>query len=145
PCICGSYNSGINSMECGTAGSRDILSKPWLAFLVFWLPGIAIAITASSDFRSGWRTVVWTVALATMGTACSANAARCHRVHCYATGPFFLIMAVVTLLYGLEIVPLGGAGWNLIGLTILIGAVALCCLPELFLGKYRRDQTADSK
>ena len=126
-------------MEGGTTTceSRDILSTPLVAFLVWWLPAIAIAITGSSHFGAGWRTVVWTVALGTMGTACLANAARCQRVHCYITGPFFLLMAVVSLLYGLGLVPLGGHGWSLIGLTILVGGVALCYLPELFLGKYR--------
>ena len=73
-----------------------------------------------------------------MGAACLANAVRCGRVHCYTTGPFFLVMAVVTLLYGLGVVPLGGNGWSLISLAILIGAIVLCCLPELFFGKYRR-------
>jgi hypothetical protein len=46
-------------------------------------------------------------------------------------------MAVVTLLHGIGIVRLGDKGWNLIGLTILVGAIALCCLPERILGKYR--------
>ena len=72
-----------------------------------------------------------------MGAACIANARRCGRVHCYLTGPFFLVMALVALFYGLGILPLGRNGWNLIGLTILIGAIALCCLPELLFGKYR--------
>jgi hypothetical protein len=119
--------------------SRDILSSPWPAFAWFWLPGIAIAITWNSGFGSGWRTVVWTVALIILGAACIANAIRCGRIHCYLTGPFFLVMAVVTLLYGLGSAPSGARGWNVIGLTILLGAIALCCLPELFLGKYRKD------
>ncbi len=37
-----------------------------------------------------------------------ANALRCGRLHCYITGPFFVAMAIVTLLYGLGAVPLGG-------------------------------------
>jgi hypothetical protein len=78
-----------------------------------------------------------------MGTACIANAVRCGRLHCYVTGPFFVAMAVVTLMYGLGAVRLGGNGWNLIGLTILAGAIALCCLPELFLGKYRKGNAKD--
>lgn len=132
-------------MEGGTTtgNSRDILSSPWLAFAVFWLPAIAIVVVGSSRFNSGWRTVVWTVALSTMGTACIANALRCGRVHCYITGPFFLVMALVTLLYGLSVVPLGASGWSLIGLTILAGAIALCCLPELFFGKYRKGRPRD--
>jgi hypothetical protein len=73
-----------------------------------------------------------------MGVACIANAARCGRTHCYVTGPFFLAMAIVTFLYGVGIVRLGTNGWNVIGLTILVGAIALSCLPELFFGKYRK-------
>ncbi len=132
-------------MECctTTGKSRDLLSSPWLSLVVFWLLAIAIAVAGSSGFSSHWRTVVWTVALSIMGTACIANALRCGRVHCYVTGPFFLLMALVTLLYGLGVVPLGGNGWNRIGLTILVGAIALCCLPELFLGKYRRSRAED--
>jgi hypothetical protein len=49
-------------------------------------------------------------------------------------------MAVVTLLYGVGVLPLGENGWNAIGLTILIGAIALSCLPEMLFGKYRRDR-----
>jgi hypothetical protein len=130
-------------MACSATGSsRDILSKPWLAFLVFWLPAIAIGVTGGSHFHGIVRAAIWAVALSVMGVACIVNAARCHRVHCYLTGPFFLVMAVVTPLYETGVVPLGKGGWTVLGLTILIGAVALCCLPELFLGKYRGNSTA---
>lgn len=122
--------------ETEAHNSPDILSNPRLAFALFWIPALAIAVTGNSNFSDGWRTVVWTAALSTMGAACIANAYRCRRVHCYITGPFFMLMAAVTLLYGLGVVPLGRNGWNLIGLTILSGAISLCCLPELFLGKY---------
>ena len=132
-------------MESGTttSKSRDILSNPWRAFAVFWLPAIAIVVAAGSEFSNYWRTIIWTVALGTMGIACTANALRCRRVHCYITGPFFLVMALVTLLYGLGVVPLGRNGWNLIGMIILIGAIVLCCLPEMFLGRYRKDHAED--
>lgn len=127
-------------MECGpgTGNKSDILAKPWLAFLWWWLPAIAIVVTAQSYSSGGLRTIVWTVALVVMGTGCLINVSRCGRTHCYVTGPFFLLMAIVTLLYALGVLPLGGHGWSLIGLIILIGAVALSCLPELFFGKYRK-------
>jgi hypothetical protein len=131
--------------DCPPLGkSRDILANPWLAFGLFWLPGIAIAVTASSriGIGEGWRTVIWTVALAILGSACLANAARCGRVHCYVTGPFFLLMALVSLLYGLGLVWLGRNGWSWIGLVILVGAIALCCLPEMVLGRYRKGRAA---
>jgi len=107
---------------------------------VFGLPIIAIIIAGNSSLSNGWRTAVWTVALSVMVTACIANARRCGRVHCYLTGPFFLVMAGIALLYGLGFVPLGRRGWNLIGLIVLVGGIGLCCLPEMFLGKYRKGQ-----
>ena len=82
-----------------TSKSRDILSSPWRALAVFWLPAIAIVVAGSSGFSSSGQTIVWTVALGTMGAACIANALRCRRVHCYITGPFFLVMALVSLLF----------------------------------------------
>ena len=129
-------------MKCGTptSNSHDMLSNPLLAFALFCLPAIAIVATGHYLVGGGWRTAVWTAALSIMGTACLANAVRCGRVHCYVTGPFLLAMAVVTLLYGVGVLPLGENGWNAIGLTILIGAIALSCLPEMLFGKYRRDR-----
>lgn len=117
---------------------RDILSNSRLTFAVYWLPAIAIAVTANFDVGVGWRTIIWTTALGTMGTACIANAVRCGRIHCYIVGPLFLGMAVVTLFYGLGVVSLPGNGWDLIGQTILVGAIVLCCLPEMIFGKYRK-------
>jgi len=121
-----------------TCKSRDILSSRWRVFLLYWLPAIAIVVAGVPAVSNGWRTVVWTVALATMGVACTVNALRCGRVHCYLTGPFFLLMALIALSYGLGLLHLGGKGWNLLSLTILIGAIALGCLPEMLLGKYRQ-------
>ena len=123
--------------DATTCESRDILSSRWRVFFLYWLPAIAIFVTGPLAISSGWRTAVWTVALATMGVACIMNALRCGRVHCYLTGPFFLLMALVALSYGLGILRLGKNGWNLLGLITLIGAIALWCLPEMFLGKYR--------
>lgn len=72
-----------------------------------------------------------------MGGACVANASRCGRIHCYVTGPFFLLAALATFLYGVGVISLGTNGWNLIGMTTLIGAIVLCCLLEMLFGNYR--------
>jgi len=124
--------------DATTCKSRDILSSRWRVFMLYGLPAIAIVVAGAPAISSGWRTVVWAVALATMGGACIVNAIRCGRVHCYLTGPFFLVMALVALSYGLGILHLGGNGWNLLGLVTLIGAIALWYLPEMLLGKYRQ-------
>ena len=125
-------------MTCDTPGKgSDILSKPELSFLLYCLPVIAIVASGYEPVSRGWRTAIWTASLAVMGGACIANASRCGRIHCYVTGPFFLVAALATFLYGIGLLPLGANGWKLIGLTTLIGAIVLCCLPEMLFGKYR--------
>jgi hypothetical protein len=121
-----------------TCRSRDILASPWRALVVFWIPAIAIIVTANQAVSNNWRTTVWTIALGTMGVACVANALRCGRLHCYLTGPFFLVMAAITLIYGLGILPQRRNGWGLIGITVLAGGIAFCCVPEAIWGKYRK-------
>ena len=118
--------------DATTCESRDILSSRRLVFTLYWLPAIAILAVGPLAISNGWRAVVWTVALATMGMACTVNALRCGRVHCYAAGPFFFLMALVALSYGLGILHLGRNGWNLLGLITLIGTIALCACPRCF-------------
>jgi hypothetical protein len=121
----------------GADDSRDLLSDRFATIAIYWLP---IAVLVASGFfpiGNAWRTGIWAVALTTMGMGCVFNALRCGRVHCYATGPFFLLMAGAAVLYGLGIVPLGPRGWNTIALVTLVGGVALYYLPELFFGRYR--------
>lgn len=125
-------------VEETTSESRDILRNRWLVGAVYWLPALALIASGFFDIGPGLRAAVWVVALTTMGAGCVANALRCGRVHCYLTGPFFLVMAIVALLYGLGVVPLGGDGWNILGLIVLVGALALWFVPEVFFGRYRR-------
>lgn len=117
--------------------SRDILSNRLVTALVYWLPIVVLIASGFFEIPLGWRTAIWTAALTIMGAACVANAMRCGRVHCYVTGPFFLVMAVVALLYGLGVLPFGQDGWNVIGLIVLIGFVVTYWLPERLFGKYR--------
>lgn len=129
--------------DATTCKSRDILSSPRRVFILYWLPVIAIVVVGVPGVSNGWRTAVWTVSFATMGVACTVNALRCGRVHCYLTGPFFLLMALIALSYGLGILHLGRNGWNLLGLITLIGVIALWCLPEMFLGRYRKRRASN--
>ncbi len=76
--------------------------------------------------------MLWTPAFAVAGVACVVNAARCGRVHCYITGPLYLLAAVATLLAGMEFVRLrpswiGGAS---------IGGTILAYVPEWVRGRY---------
>lgn len=130
-------------VEERTDGSRDILGNRRIAGVVFWLPALAVIASGFVEIGQGWRTAIWVVALTTMSAGCFANALRCGRVHCYLTGPFFLAMAIIALLYGLGVVSLGGAGWNILGLTVLVGALALWLIPEFFFRRYRRTRAID--
>lgn len=131
-------------MTCSTQSNRpsDLLSKRAFVFLVYVVPVAALVLAGQLGVDATWLTVIWSASLLIMGGGCIANAARCRRTHCYLTGPFFVLMALATVLYGFGILPLGSNGWNLIGLTTLIGGAVLGCLPEMLFGKYRRHGTS---
>ena len=122
--------------ELSDSGRRDILADWRIPLLVYCLPIVAILATGGPQTAVVWRTVVWTGALVIMGSACLINAMRCGRIHCYFTGPFFLALALVVVLFGTGVLPLGVNGWRMIGLALLIGGVGLTFGPELLLGKY---------
>ncbi len=136
-------NHPSRKSESTNSASRDILSNVPLTALLFWLPILVLLVSGFFQIGQAWRTAAWVVALAIMGASCVVNALRCGRVHCYVAGPFFLAMAIIALSYGFGVIPLGTNGWNFIGGAVLIGALILCCLPEAFLGRYRRASEAD--
>jgi hypothetical protein len=118
---------------------RALPHKDWASGwrgLVLW--GVPVLILlAASWLPERYLVAIWPVVLTFMGVACLANARRCGRVHCYATGPFFLILAAIALLYGLGAMPLGRNGWNTLGLILLVGSIVLCCGSEWVFGRYR--------
>src|SRR5213593_2020593 len=67
---------------------------------------------------------------------CSTPDQRDLTLHCYFTGPFLLLGAVVTLTYGLGVLPLGPDRWGSIGLVVAAGSCFLCCVPGWVWGKY---------
>ena len=56
-----------------------------------------------------------------------------------ASGPFFILGALASLGYGLGFLPFGPFGWKWICAVTVIGGIALTCIPELILGRYRRN------
>ena len=105
--------------------------------LTWGIPAVLLILSPVQYF-----VVVWPTMLTFMGVACLLNARRCGRVHCYFTGPFFLLLALVGLLYGLDVVPLGARGWSMLSIALLVGSVAFICVPEGFFGRYRTRHTA---
>ena len=116
--------SSAQSSTDWTRGARGFLT---------W--GIPVAILVISPKR--YLVIVWPTVLSFMGVACLLNARRCGRVHCYATGPFFLLLAVLGLLYGIWVLPLGSRGWTKLSVALVIGSAVLVCVPEWLFGRYR--------
>jgi len=76
--------------------------KP-LSFLYLW--SIPIVVLCSLNIvQHYWPAtiVLWMMigSYAWMGVGCVINAARCGRLHCYLTGPVFLIGALAIALVG---------------------------------------------
>jgi hypothetical protein len=114
----------------------DMLSVPWLAALVWGVPLLLLVLGGFSG--PAVRTALWTAALTVMGGACIVNAARCGRLHCYFTGPAFLLGALASLTYGAGVLPLGGRGWTWISCFVLLSYLVLRWLPERLFGRYTR-------
>ena len=117
------------------------LVKNSRTMLLLW--GLPAAIILATGYVSDARimTLGWTLSLSVMGLACLVNARGCRRTHCYFTGPFFLLVAVVSLLHGLEVLSLGPHGWRFLGAALVVGGILLYVVPEHIWGRYRRVPT----
>ncbi len=116
---------------------RDLSHSRVRNLLLWRLTPLVIIVTGFLG-RSPWIEVAWTVSFAVMGAACLFNARRCGRVHCYFTGPFFLLASGASLLRGLGII---SVDWIWIGAVALAGGLFLNYTPERIWGKYRNRQT----
>ena len=112
----------------------DILSNRIVAGTVFGSLRSSL-LGGFLDINQGSRTAVWVVAL-TIGVACVDNAiVLAGTLLCY--GAIFLVGGSRRDFYMVSACcPLGKHGWNVIGLAVLVGAIVLSCLPEVFLGSY---------
>ena len=117
--------------------SRDVMSSRLRMVLFYGLPGIAIYLTGNYGDR-GVSAIVWPVAFLVMGAACVANARRCRRVHCFFTGPLFLLASVLSAMHGWGVMDLGPRAWELIGYGTFALAFVLYYAPESVWGKYFR-------
>ena len=116
----------------------DLVSNP-IKFTSIW--GIPILVLICSLFLEsrliiGW---IWAISLIWMGVACLFNAKECKRTHCFYTGPFFILMAIVALLYGYSFFDLGDNGWIWLGVFTATLGVLIWNFTESILGKYVRN------
>ena len=111
------------------------LAADWLGSVrinvAWWLP--TCAMLAGLFVATPARMVIWIVALAWMGTACTLNAWRCGRTHWRFTGPYYLAMILPVLAFGEGIIPYG---WLALGAVILLGSKVIWWATERAWGKF---------
>jgi len=123
--------------QSAIGSSRDVMSSATRMLLLYGLPVLAIYLTGHfGDRRTA--AIVWPVAFLIMGVACVANARRCGRVHCYFTGPLFLLASALSAVHGWNLVDLGSRTWEVIGYGTFALAFVLYFAPEAIWGRYFR-------
>jgi hypothetical protein len=82
----------VDEPVCDSRGC-DSVRKP-LHVLGLWVVPGGIAVAAFfGAMQLPILLVPGAAACVVMGVACLVNAARCRRLHCYITGPYFLLVA----------------------------------------------------
>jgi hypothetical protein len=79
------------------------------------------------------RVALWIFSFIVMGIGCLANVRRCRRVHCYFTGPLFLLAALYVVLSAFSLLPMRPGMF----LLIVLGLACCALCAEMMLGMYR--------
>ena len=124
-------------MKMAAGRNKDFTTDRVATILLWGIPHIVFFIGIFTN--PTLRTILWPSALSIAGVGCLVNAFRCGRVHCYFTGPFYLLMAILSLLYGIGIFQFGQHGWIWIGGAVVIVGPILTRLPERIFGKYKAE------
>jgi len=110
--------------------SRDLVRGAWAC--LFWcLPTLMLIVGFYWAIGRPW---LWIPALVVAGSGCIVNAGRCGRLHCYITGPFYLLAAVYVVFAEFHIVPLKPGLFLLVVFAVSVAA----CFTELPLGRYMK-------
>jgi hypothetical protein len=99
------------------------------AAVLWYLPAIAVVAGLSWTQARLW---LWVPAFLIMGAACVINAARCGRLHCYITGPIYLLAAAYAALADFNLVPMRPGTF----LVVVFGLTCLACCAEIPFGRY---------
>jgi hypothetical protein len=116
------------SSEC--CGANDLVGQK-TGILLWCLPTVALVVGLNWTELRPW---LWIPALLVMGIGCLVNASRCGRLHCYLTGPAFVLAAIYVALAAGSVVPMRPNAF----LLTLFAIAVLACLAELLLGRYKK-------
>ena len=117
-------------MKCGGGGcsQRDLVGGWWA--LVLWC--VPTALVFLGALLPGVRAALWIPSFAIMGVACLVNARGCGRLHCFVTGPLFLLASLAT---ALDAFAIASIDWKLIMIGTAVGTLLAYSL-EWLRGKY---------
>ena len=118
-------------MEASATGlqAKDLTGSRITTLILWRIPWLFVA---AGFVWPASRGIVWTIAIAWIGSACLANAVRCGRVHCSIMGPALLILSLVSIAKTIGWLALS---WSWIWLAA--GAITLAAfLPEFFGKRY---------
>jgi hypothetical protein len=105
-----------------------------LGWVVWGVPLVLFVVGTAWEPARAW---LWVPSLVVAGTACLANASRCGRLHCFLTGPLFLLGAIATLVDAAGVIAID---WRWIFVTV-IGGTAVGYGIEWLRGKYLGEVT----
>jgi hypothetical protein len=124
-----------NTDSAPAASRNDWASQPWTVILWWGLP-IAVGVSANRlHLPFHVDAGICAGSLAWMATGCLLNARRCHRVHCYISGPVLLLGAIFAGVVALGATDLGPRVFGNTVSAILILAV-LSFVPEMVWKRY---------
>jgi hypothetical protein len=113
----------------------DWVRRPGMG-LVWWCLPLAVGVAANLLALPAPATaLVWMTLFIWMGTGCVLNARRCHRLHCYISGPAFFLGAAALALVAASAALFGQHSLNnIVGITLTV--VLLSFVPEMIWRKY---------
>ena len=116
-------------------GQKDLVQQPVSA--MFWW-GLPIAIGLAADFLHLPFLIgagLCAVLFLWMATGCLLNAARCHRLHCYISGPVFLLGAIFAASVALGVVAVSPHVFgSVVGATLILALLSF--VPEFVWKRY---------
>jgi len=112
----------------------DWVNRPGMG-IVWWCLPLAVGVAASYLASSPLTTVlVWIVSFVWMATGCILNARRCHRLHCYISGPAFFLGAAALGLFAAGIAFARPHSLNnIVGITLTVALLSF--VPEIIWKK----------